>query len=170
MGLGTQQSAPSAQVTAVTALSADTGASKTDFVTSQASQTVTGTFSGTLRGNSDSIQVSANSGATWVTATVSGSTWTANGVTLAPGSGSLITRTIHANGDTLAGASHFYVLDTMALAPTLIATFVDSGVSNTDHITNATTATLSGVAEKGAAVQVYDGATLIATVAADAPT
>src|ERR1019366_1756427 len=35
MGLGTQKSDPSAQVTAVTALSADTGASNADFITSQ---------------------------------------------------------------------------------------------------------------------------------------
>src|ERR1019366_6881891 len=61
-------------------------------------------------------------------------------------------------------------VDTIVNAPSLIATFVDSGVSNTDHITNATTATLSGVAEKGAAVQVYDGTTLIATVTANATT
>src|ERR1019366_7937902 len=55
-------------------------------------------------------------------------------------------------------------------APSLVATFVDSGVSNTDHITNATTATLSGGAAEGGAGQVGDGATLIATVTANATT
>src|ERR1019366_4388531 len=61
-------------------------------------------------------------------------------------------------------------VDTIVNAPSLIATFVDSGVSNTDHITNATTATLSGTAEAGATVKVYDGVTLIGTVTANATT
>jgi len=153
---------PSAQVTAVTALSADTGASNTDFITSQASQSVTGTFSGTL-GVGDVIQVSAN-GSTWVNATISGHTWIANGVTLVSGSGSLLTRTVDDQGHTLSGASHSYVLDATVTAPSLVATFVDSGVRATDKITNATTVTLSGTAEAGATVKVYDGSTLMDTV------
>src|SRR5205823_2126976 len=68
--------APTATADAITALSADTGASNTDFITATASQTVSGTFTGTLS-SGESIQVSAN-GTTWVTATVSGSTWSAS--------------------------------------------------------------------------------------------
>ena len=158
-------SSPSAQVTAVTALSADTGASDTDFITSQASQTVTGKFSGTL-GIGDEIQVSAN-GTDWIVATTSGNNWSASGITLVPG-GSLITRIVDGSGHTLAGASHSYVLDTAVLAPALAVTFVDSGASSTDKITRATTATLSGTAEAGATVKVYDALTLIATVTASA--
>jgi len=159
-------SGPSAQVTAITALGADTGASHTDFITSQAAQTVTGTFSGSLRAG-DVIQVSANGGTTWVNATISGNTWSAAGVTLAPGSGSLLTRTVDNTGHVLAGATHAYVLDTAAAAPSLVATFVDSGASAKDNITSATKATLSGTAEAGATVKVYDGAALIATVTAN---
>src|SRR5207244_8468348 len=65
--------APAATAT-VTALSADTGSSSSDFVTNIASQTVSGTFSGTL-GSSEKIQLSADGGTTWVDATTSGSTW-----------------------------------------------------------------------------------------------
>ena len=52
----------------MTALSADTGASGSDFITNVASQTVSGTFTGTL-GAGEKIQVSADGGTTWVDAT-----------------------------------------------------------------------------------------------------
>ncbi|MFA5915496.1 MAG: Ig-like domain-containing protein, partial [Burkholderiales bacterium] len=159
-------SGPDAQVTAIIALSADTGASNSDFITNQALQMVTGTFSGTLRA-SDHIQVSADGGASWVNASVSGHSWSASGVTLVAGSGSLLTQTVDTAGHALAGTGHDYVLDTTVAAPSLAATFVDSGVSPTDGITSATKAMLSGVAEADATVQVYDGSTLIATVSAD---
>ena len=158
------QSGPSAQVTAITALSVDTGASGSDFVTSAKLQTVTGTFSGSLR-RGDLIEVSADGGHTWIIATAVGNIWTAAGVTLLPRSGALITRTVDASGDALTGASHSYVLDQVAPpAPSLVATFVDSGVSATDRITNATTATLSGTAQAGATVNVYDGAAWLGAV------
>ena len=51
----------------VGALSADTGASGTDFVTNTAAQTVSGTYAGALA-SGEKIQVSAN-GTTWVDAT-----------------------------------------------------------------------------------------------------
>ena len=255
-----------AKVTAVTALSADTGASHSDFITSQALQTVSGTFSGTLKAG-ESIQVSADGGAHWINASISGSSWSASGVTLISGAGSLITRTVDSQGhELLAGASHAYVLDlppvappsllasfndtgasairrhhqreqghavrngrgrrdgqglrrrnadchgdgrstrnwtqsvkgladgthaftavqtdiagntsahslastmivdTTVAAPTLVAQFVDSGVSASDGITNATSAMLSGTAEAGATVKVYDGSKLIGTVNAN---
>ena len=159
---------PSLRVTAVTLLSDDTGVSNSDFVTSQALQTVTGTFGGTLH-TGDIIEVSAD-GNTWVTANITGgSTWSATGITLIPGSGTqIITRTIDSHGTILAGASHSYVLDTTVAAPSLSLAYDESGISLTDAITNATTATLSGDAEKGATVKVYDGATLIGTVTANA--
>ena len=55
------------RVATVTALSADTGTAG-DFITNTASQTVSGTYSGTL-GAGEKIQVSANGGTTWVDAT-----------------------------------------------------------------------------------------------------
>src|SRR5207237_290574 len=63
--------APTALAT-VTALSADSGTAS-DFITNIASQTVSGTFSGTL-GAGETIQVSANGGSTWVNATAGSGT------------------------------------------------------------------------------------------------
>ena len=105
------QTAPTATAT-VTAISADTGSSSTDFITATASQTVSGTFTGTL-GSGESIQVSAN-GTTWVTATTSGSTWSASGVTLSSGSGTLSVRTTDTAGNTTSGTGHSYTLDQSA--------------------------------------------------------
>jgi hypothetical protein len=154
-----------AKVSAITALSADTGASHSDFITSQALQTVSGTFSGTLK-SGETIQVAADGGAHWISASVSGGNWSASGVNLVSGSGMLITRTIDSQNHALAGASHTYVLDPLAAPPSLLAAFTDTGASASDGITGANKATLSGTAEAGATVKVYDGATLIATVTA----
>src|SRR3978361_111227 len=82
--------APTAVAT-VTALSADSGSSATDFVTNTASQTVSGSYSGTC-GAGESIQVSADGGTTWVATSASGGTFTASGVTLTAG-GALTVRT-----------------------------------------------------------------------------
>jgi hypothetical protein len=106
---------PTAVVTSITQMVDDTGA-EGDFVTSDASVDISGTFSGTL-GVGESIQVSANNGANWVTATtIIGSVWVATGVALIPGEGTLITRTIDAANNVTPGASEAYTLDTAALA------------------------------------------------------
>ena len=82
----------------MTALSADTGTAG-DFITSVAAQTVSGTFTGTL-GAGEKIQVSADGGTTWVDATPAGSNWTASGVTLSAGTGTLSVRSIDAANNT----------------------------------------------------------------------
>jgi hypothetical protein len=63
---------PPTAVATITTLSTDTGSSNTDFITSAASQTVNGTYTGNL-GAGESIQVSTN-GTTWINATASAST------------------------------------------------------------------------------------------------
>ena len=69
-----QTSGPTAVAT-VTALSADSGASGSDFITNVASQTVSGTFTSALA-SGEKIQVSADGGTTWIDATVGpGSSW-----------------------------------------------------------------------------------------------
>ena len=97
-----------AAVATVTALSADTGTDG-DFITSAASQTVSGTYTDTL-GNGELIQVSADGGANWVDATVGAGTWSASGVTLSAGTGTLSVRTIDTAGNTTAGTGHSYTL------------------------------------------------------------
>ena len=102
--------ANAAAIATVTSLSADTGESSTDYVTSAAAQTVSGTYTGTL-GTGVSIQVSADGGTTWVTATASAGSWSASGVTLSAGAGNLSVRTVDARGGTTSGAGHSYILD-----------------------------------------------------------
>jgi hypothetical protein len=136
--------APTAVAT-VTALSADSGNSSTDFITSVASQTVSGTFSGTL-GGGETIQVSANGGGTWINATAGAGAWSASGVSLTAGGTSLSVRTIDTAGNVVAGIAHGYTLD--VTAPTAVATVTalsaDNGSSGTDFVTNVASQTVSG--------------------------
>ena len=112
-------STPPAAVASVTALSADTGTAG-DFITNVASQTVSGTFTGAL-GAGEKIQVSANGGTTWVDATVGpGSSWSASGVTLSAGTGTLLVQSIDTAGNATAGTGHSYTLQTSG--PSAVAT------------------------------------------------
>ncbi len=57
-------------------------------------------------------------------------------------------------------------IDTTApVAPTITSFSTDSGVAG-DHITNDNTLTLTGTAEAGSTVKVYDGATLLGSATA----
>lgn len=110
-------SGPSVTISTV-ALSSDTGTSSSDFITQAASQTISGTYSGTL-GSGEFIQVSLDGGATWNTATVSGSTYTYSGATLSA-SGTLKVRASNGSstGTTL---SQSYTVDgTAPAAPGIV--------------------------------------------------
>ena len=163
-----QTSGPSAIAT-VTALSADTGASNGDFITNVASQTVSGTFTGAL-GAGEKIQVSADGGTTWVDATAGAGTWSASGVTLAAGAGTLSVRSIDAANNTTAGTGHSYTLDATPPSETFptVTLTSDTGASNADFITSNGGVHFAGtVADAGgagiASVQVFNGATLLGT-------
>ena len=139
--------APTATVTAISTLSNDTGSSVRDFITNTISQTVAGTFMGTV-GSGESIQVSANGGTTWQTATINTAsrTWSAASVTLQPGTTSLITRTVDAAGNAIAGVAKAYTLDQTAptVAVAIAALSNDAGSSTSDFITNAANQTVTG--------------------------
>jgi hypothetical protein len=149
-------------------LSADTGNS-TDFITSISSQTLIATIS-TAPAGSDIIYGSIDNGSSWVnlTSLLSGTTLTWTGLTLSGSSTLLLKVTDNANNDGTP-YSHSYSIDASApatpAAPTL-ASASDSGVSSSDKITNDTTPTLTGTAEAGSTVTVYDGATLLGTAVA----
>lgn len=151
------------------ALSNDSGASASDFITNVAAQTITATLSASL-GASESVYGSLDNGATWtdITGSVSGTTLSWAGVTLA-GSNTVQLRVYDAAGNAGVVTSRAYVLDTTApaapSAPTLLAAS-DLGVSNSDGLTSLTTPTLSGTAEAGSTVTVYDGATPLSTAVA----
>ncbi|MEN5035388.1 cadherin-like domain-containing protein [Pseudomonas sp. TWI929] len=102
--------APTAVAT-VTALSNDTGIAG-DFVTREALQTVSGTFTGSLA-DGERIEVTADEGQTWVAALVDAAqhTWSAEGVVLSEGDNLLRVRTINDLGQVQSGFRHGYLLD-----------------------------------------------------------
>ena len=107
---------------------------------------MSGTFTGAL-GAGEKIQVSANGGTTWVDATVGpGSSWSASGVTLSAGTGTLLVQSIDTAGNATAGTGHSYTLQTSG--PSAIATVTalsaDTGASGSDFITNVASQTVSG--------------------------
>jgi hypothetical protein len=142
-------------VDAITSISADTGTSGSDFITSTASQTVNGTFTGTLNGG-ENIQVSADNGVTWVNATVGSGTWSAS-VTLSTGAGTLKTQTIDGSGNVLSGATHSYNLD--QTNPTT-GTVRDGSTTDIDTQLSLTTisANWSGFADPGSGINGYQWA------------
>jgi len=165
--------APSAVAT-VTALGTDSGSSSSDFVTNIASQTVSGTYSGAL-GAGESIQVTADGGAIWVTAIANAAngTWSASGVTLSAAGSTLSVRTIDLAGNSLAGTGHAYTLDTGAptAAATVTALSADSGSSSGDFVTNVAsqtvTGTYTGALGPGESIQLsVDGTTWVTASAA----
>ena len=153
------------------ALSADTGASASDFITKTAAQTIGATLSTTLAAG-DIVYGSLDNGATWtdITSKISGTSLSWDGVILA-GSDTLQLKVVDAAGNTGSVKTQAYVFDTSTPATPgtpVLATASDTGVQNNDSITSDTTPTLSGTAENGSTVTVFDGATLLGTVTAGA--
>jgi Ca2+-binding RTX toxin-like protein len=166
--------APSVTFSSI-ALSADTGASGSDFVTNASAQTLTATLSGAL-GGGDVAYGSVDNGATWtdITSKVSGTTLTWTGVVLS-GSNTIKLMVADAAGNSGTVASQAYTLDTTApaapSAPDLNAAS-DSGGSPSDDLTNDSTPTVSGTAEAGSTVTLYDtdGTTVLGTTTASGGT
>jgi Ca2+-binding RTX toxin-like protein len=130
----------------VTALSADSGTTG-DFITNIASQTISGTYAGTL-GAGEKIQVSAN-GSTWVDATANSGTWSASGVALTGTGTTLSVRTTDMAGNTTAGTGHGYTLDTTApITPSNLDVAIagDIGIA------------ITGTGENGAKVMLFNDA------------
>src|SRR6185437_8951996 len=126
------------------------------------------TLTGTAEANSS---VKVYDGATLLgSATANGSgAWTYTTAALGNGAHSFTTTATDAAGNTgLASAALAVTVDTVApLAPTIASFSTDSGTVG-DHITNDNTLTLSGSAEANSTVKIYDGATLLASVSANA--
>ena len=155
---------------ATAALSADTGGSGSDFVTSTALQTISGTLSANLA-SGETVQVSYDGGSSWNDATTfatGSSAWST--VSTLAGSHTFMARVTNTFGSSTA-YSHSYTLDTAApaapAAPDLDAGS-DSGSVTTDNTTSDTTPTVSGTAESGSTVTLYDsdGSTALGTAVA----
>jgi hypothetical protein len=149
-------------------LSVDTGASTTDMITQEATQTVSGTLSASLAAG-ERVMVSLDNGASWnpATASVGSTTWELP-ATLS-GSNTLKVKVVDLAGNDGAVYSHAYTLDKAPPAapstPDLDAGS-DSGASDSDDITAVTLPTFSGTAEVGAKVTLFDGGIEIGSVVA----
>ncbi|SCY90200.1 Ig-like domain-containing protein [Microvirga guangxiensis] len=157
--------APTATILS-SAFSDDTGASNTDLITSSAVQTISGTLSAAL-GGGERVEVSLDNGASWSTATSTGTNWSLPVVL--SGSSILQVRVVDAVGNIGAVHSRPYALDTAGpsapSAPDLVASS-DTGSSDSDNITGDTTPTFSGTAEVGATVILYSDNTVIGSTVA----
>ena len=149
---------PPSAVGTVTALSNDSGTAG-DFITNVAPQTVSGTFTGTL-GSGEKLQVSAD-GTTWVDATADtgAGTFSASGVTLSSGTGTLLVRTIDTSNNTTAGIGHSYTLDTGGLgAPVLaLGTGVADGATAAEATAGTGVVTVTGEAGDSISVTFTNG-------------
>ncbi len=148
--------------------SADTGASNADFITNVANQTISGKVSAVL-GADEKVQVSLNNGTSWSDAvTPAGSTDWSLASQVLTASNTLKVRIVDAAGNI--GANAFvqpYVFDTSAPTVTLDnAIGTDLGLNNvgaavTSIVSGDTTRDqtwgLSGTAEAGSTVKIYDG-------------
>ena len=152
-------------VTGLTAAT-DSGVSSTDEITNVNKPTLVGT----AEANST---VNVYDGATLLgTVTADGSgNWSlllTNALT--DGTHSITATASDTAGNISAASSALpLVIDTVISTPTVsgISAATDSGVSNSDNITNINKPTLTGTAEANSTVKVFDGATLLGTVIAD---
>ncbi|MYM39404.1 Ig-like domain-containing protein [Duganella qianjiadongensis] len=141
------------------ALSADTGSSASDFITSSAAQTISATLS-SAKGASDTLQGSLDNGNSWTSlnAMLSGTSLSWTGVTLSA-SNTIKLRVVDAAGNAGSTASQAYTLDTStpsAPSAPVMSAASDSGSNHSDGISNNTTPTITGTGESGATVRLYD--------------
>ena len=141
-----------APATPTLALAADTGASATDGLTSNATVNVTGLEAGSTR------EFSLNGGTSWTAFT--GESFTVPGP---DGAKSVIVRQTDAAGNVSGTSTALaFTLDTTVSAPTL-ALATDSGASATDGITNNATVNVSGLETVSLREFSLDGGTSWAT-------
>ncbi len=146
----------------------DSGASSTDNTTSDTTPTVSGTAEA-----GSTVTLYDTDGTTVLgTAVATGGVWSITSSTaLSHGTHTLTTKAMDVAGNvSVASAGLVVTIDTSVAAPSAPDLVVgsDSGTSSTDDITNATTPTLSGTAEAGSTVTLYDtdGTTALGTAVA----
>ncbi|HCQ0565358.1 TPA: Ig-like domain-containing protein [Escherichia coli] len=132
----------------ITGISDDTGASSSDFITSDTTLTVRGVLGAALGAN-EFAQISTDNGATWVNVTLAadGLNWTyADGRTLTNGTTTWLVRVVDLAGNVGATGSQSAQIDTVnpAQVLTIASISTDTGSSATDFITSDTTLTLTG--------------------------
>ncbi len=153
--------------TIVLATASDTGSSNTDNITSNTKPTITGTAEA-------GATVKIYNGATEVGTGIANASGNYN-ITLtsalSEGANNLSAKATDTAGNTSTVSSELNItIDTTAPStPTIVlATASDTGSSNTDNITSNTKPTITGTAEAGATVKIYNGATEVGTGIANA--
>ncbi|ENA3354712.1 Ig-like domain-containing protein [Escherichia coli] len=132
----------------ITGISDDTGASSSDFITSDTTLTVRGVL-GAVLGADEFAQISTDNGATWVNVTVAadGLNWSyVDGRTLTNGTTTWQVRVVDLAGNVGATSSQSAQIDTVnpAQVLTIASISTDTGSSATDFITSDTSLTLTG--------------------------
>jgi hypothetical protein len=109
------------------ALATDSGSSTSDTITNVATLSISGTEAGAT------VQYSND-----------GSSWTLSPPAVAQGANNIYVRQIDLAGNTSAATHYTFTYDTIAPSATGVALSNDSGLSNTDNITNVGLLTMSG--------------------------
>ncbi|ENG4092262.1 Ig-like domain-containing protein [Escherichia coli] len=141
----------------IDSLQADTGLSASDFITSVSPVVVNGSLTAALASN-ETAQISIDGGVTWITLTVTGTTWRYNDSrTLTDGNYLYQVRVIDAAGNVGATDSQNVVIDTTAPDPAvktiaISAITTDTGLIANDFVTSDTTLAVNGTL--GAALSV----------------
>lgn len=131
-------------------LSVDTGLSATDFITSQATQVISGSLSDSLKSGMQ-LFGSVDGGKHWIDITdqVTGTSIVWSGATLL-GSNSIVFKTVDAAGhEKVLAGTHDYQLDTVAPNVPSLALAKDTGISASDGITTEKEVNVAGL-EAGA--------------------
>ncbi|VCX01423.1 hypothetical protein BANRA_03385 [Escherichia coli] len=133
----------------IDSLQADTGLSASDFITSVSPVVVNGSLTAALASN-ETAQISIDGGVTWITLTVTGTTWHYNDSrTLTDGNYLYQVRVIDAAGNVGATDSQNVVIDTTAPDPAvktiaISAITTDTGLIANDFVTSDTTLAVNG--------------------------
>lgn len=138
----------------ITGISDDTGASSSDFITSDTTLTVRGVLGAALGAN-EFAQISTDNGATWVNVTLAadGLNWSyVDGRTLTNGTTTWQVRVVDLAGNVGATSSQSAQIDTVnpAQVLTIASISTDTGSSATDFITSDTSLTPNRFAGGGA--------------------
>ena len=153
-----------AEALSITAIATDSG-TVGDFITSDTTLTVSGTNGALAAG--EKIQISSNGGTTWTDVVQGTATaWSLVDPTTHATSFTYQARIIDAAANVGTTASQAVTIDTTAPAVSITGFTPDSGTIG-DGITNATTVTVSGTAEIGSLVTLFDNLNSVGTVAAD---
>jgi hypothetical protein len=157
--VSTQAAAPSGLV-----LTTDSGSSATDRQTNVASPTIRGTAEA-----SNVVMLYDGSALVGMSTAGLDGNWTVQAIGLADGERTLTAATIDQFGNTSAASAALLVtIDTAAPQPSsLFLTAGSNSGSTADLVTNSATPVLTGTAEAGSVVMLYDGATLLNTTTSD---